>query len=261
MAVAVALLAALLQVAAAGRVAGIVTDSSGGVMPGVEIVVSDTAGQSRKAVTDSRGRFEIAGLPPGTYRAQARLAGFLTRRANALKVIDQVTTDWTVSLTFLSAAIGAPMSATVRDPTPVELVRSVYVAALGAIQDFSTPATISAVSLVVPADFQEELWEEQLQYVPKDLREVVAAASAAEAVLLNQESLPFAQIANRDVSTSSRSRISLSRAFVTPSGLDAFVVYTHVCGNVCGAGGAIWLHRASTASAWRVAGHRGFWVS
>jgi hypothetical protein len=261
-AVAVALLSALLQVVAAGRVAGIVTDSSGGVLPGVEIVVTDTVGQSRQAVTDIRGRYEIAGLTHGTYRAQARLAGLLTRRSDALKVVDQATTDWNVSLILLMGAIKAPASATVRDPTPIELARSVYTTALGAIDDFTTPATIGAVSLVVPAAFQEELWEEQLQYVPKDLREVVAAPSAADAVMLNPESLPsFAMLANRGVPLNVRSKLSLSRALVTASGLDALVVYTHVCGNVCGSGGAIWLHRASTASEWRVAGHRGFWVS
>ncbi len=244
-----------------GGISGKVTDSAGGVMPGISIVVTDATGQSRSAVTDGRGQYAISGLTPGVYRAEAQLAGFSSRRTSGLKVIDQATTEWNVSMTVLSAVIAAPASATLRDPTPIELSRSVYTAALGAIRDLSTPATIGAVSLIVPAEFQEDLWDGRLQFVPKDLRAAIAA-TAAEAVLLNPESLPsFATLATREVPPNGRSRVSLSRAFVAPSGLDALVVYSHWCGNLCGSGAAIWLHRAATTSEWRVAGLRGFWES
>ena len=61
----------------AGKITGIVQDTSGGVLPGVSIVVKNLGtGTSRDAVTDDRGQFEISGLPPGRYQVDAELAGF-----------------------------------------------------------------------------------------------------------------------------------------------------------------------------------------
>src|SRR5262245_60874679 len=60
-----------------GKIVGVVQDSSGGVLPGVSIVVKNLGtGTSRDAVTDDRGQFEIPGLPPGRYQVDAELAGF-----------------------------------------------------------------------------------------------------------------------------------------------------------------------------------------
>jgi hypothetical protein len=94
------------------------------------------------------------------------------------------------------------------------------------------------------------------------LRDAIAAKGATEGVLLNADAVAsFGALVNPDVRAETRDTLSLSRVFVTPSGLDALVVYSHSCGNVCGAGGAIWLRRASTNSAWLVAARRIFWQS
>lgn len=69
-----------------GAVAGRVTDTSGGVLPGVTITVTGL-GVDRKGVTDRAGDYRFDGLPSGTYHLQAQLAGF--RRA----VVDPVAVD------------------------------------------------------------------------------------------------------------------------------------------------------------------------
>jgi photosystem II stability/assembly factor-like uncharacterized protein len=49
------------------------------VVPNARITLTpSTAGKSASAVTDSQGAFLIAGLPPGSYKAQAQSQGFST---------------------------------------------------------------------------------------------------------------------------------------------------------------------------------------
>lgn len=59
------------------RVDGVVTDESGGLLPGVTVVVrnSDT-GLVREVITDADGRYVVPGLPPGSYEVRAELTGF-----------------------------------------------------------------------------------------------------------------------------------------------------------------------------------------
>ena len=69
--------AALAQ--ATGSIAGIVTDPSGGVMPGVTIEVTNSAtNQVRTAVTGPDGYYSVPLLQPGPYEVKATLAGFRT---------------------------------------------------------------------------------------------------------------------------------------------------------------------------------------
>jgi hypothetical protein len=78
-------LAGILFLAAVGAVAqtstarmsGVVTDSSGGVLPGAEIVVRNTGtGLTRSMKTNERGRYVAAELPPGSYEITATMEGF-----------------------------------------------------------------------------------------------------------------------------------------------------------------------------------------
>src|SRR5918996_1300255 len=64
---------------ATAQINGTVTDSSGGVLPGVTVVAIQTeTGFRREAVTDEGGSFSLLNLPIGPYRLEATLAGFRT---------------------------------------------------------------------------------------------------------------------------------------------------------------------------------------
>jgi hypothetical protein len=61
-------------------IAGIVSDSSGAVLPGVTVDASSPVliEKSRSAITDGTGRYQIVGLTPGTYTVTFTLQGFNT---------------------------------------------------------------------------------------------------------------------------------------------------------------------------------------
>ena len=60
-----------------GSLEGIVTDSSGGRIPQVQVTVREVATRlSRQVSTDSTGLFRISQLPPGLYEVLASQAGF-----------------------------------------------------------------------------------------------------------------------------------------------------------------------------------------
>jgi TonB family protein len=81
----VALLAITLPIAAFaqgsfGSVSGLVVDQMDRVLPGATITVADQQRSVKHEVrTDRDGRFELVGLPAGTYTMETKLAGFRNR--------------------------------------------------------------------------------------------------------------------------------------------------------------------------------------
>ncbi len=62
---------------ATGAIAGVITDESGGVLPGVTVEATNAATSvTRTAVTSADGHFTIPQLQPGTYDVKASLSGF-----------------------------------------------------------------------------------------------------------------------------------------------------------------------------------------
>ena len=86
------LLAALVvvpQVALAqATIAGVVRDSSGGVLPGVTVEASSPAltEKMRTVVTDDTGQYRIVTLPPGIYLVKFSLQGFTTVQRDDITV-------------------------------------------------------------------------------------------------------------------------------------------------------------------------------
>lgn len=77
-------------------IVGTVTDPSGALMPGVKIVVTNTAtGVARTVETNEAGSYGAPGLVPGTYEIRAEAAGFKTysRPGIVLNVRDMVRVD------------------------------------------------------------------------------------------------------------------------------------------------------------------------
>ena len=59
------------------QVSGTILDSSGGVLPGVDVVlVAEGTGLERRAVTNEAGLYNFPNVPVGDYRINATLSGF-----------------------------------------------------------------------------------------------------------------------------------------------------------------------------------------
>ncbi|MBO0723121.1 MAG: carboxypeptidase regulatory-like domain-containing protein, partial [Blastocatellia bacterium] len=69
-----------------GVVRGSVLDELGAVIPGATVLLEAADGKQHQVVTDARGEFTIANLPPGTYSLTVGFKGFQTYVRNDLKV-------------------------------------------------------------------------------------------------------------------------------------------------------------------------------
>jgi hypothetical protein len=91
-----------------GSVVGTVTDSSGGVLPGVTVTISGVTIQGdRVTVTDESGVYRVINLPPGTYSVAYGVEGFakLIREGIIVGVGRAVTLNIEMQLATLSDAV------------------------------------------------------------------------------------------------------------------------------------------------------------
>ncbi len=73
----------------AGTISGTVTDATGAVIPGAEVVITNEAtGERRFVITDDSGFFTAPNVPVGTYTVSAGMPGFRTsvRRDNKVDI-------------------------------------------------------------------------------------------------------------------------------------------------------------------------------
>jgi hypothetical protein len=104
----------------AGQINGVVTDSSGGVIPGATVTaVESGTGISRDTVTGANGRYSFPAMRPTTYEIRAELAGFRTvRRTDVLLQANQnLTLNITLELGDLSETITVAGEAATVDVT------------------------------------------------------------------------------------------------------------------------------------------------
>jgi hypothetical protein len=82
-------------VLAQSAIAGVVRDSSGGVMPGVTVEASSPAliEGSRSVVTDNAGQYLVVDLRPGTYLVTFTLPGFNTVRREGIELPSNFTAN------------------------------------------------------------------------------------------------------------------------------------------------------------------------
>src|SRR5438552_3546178 len=71
---------------------GRVTDSTGAIVPGASMAVTNTdTGVNRSATSNERGTYDITLLPPGRYQITAKKPGFRpTTRSGITLQVDQV---------------------------------------------------------------------------------------------------------------------------------------------------------------------------
>ena len=139
------------------RISGRVADSTGGVIPGVEVTVTNLdTGVSRQAVTDDWGRYAVPQLFAGNYRVSASMAGFDAQQLELLLDPSQ-TTDQNFQL-----SVGVPT-------TVVEVAAS------------------SARINVNPYDMATVIEEKQIEQLPLLGRNVLALAGLSPGILKGQQ--------------------------------------------------------------------------
>jgi len=102
---------ASLQAQSTSSLTGLVTDPSGGVVPGAEIVaVNSETNQKRTATTDSQGRYSFPQMQPATYQVTAQAAGFSAAVVNDVRLL--VNTPATVDIHFTVGTVQQSVSVT-----------------------------------------------------------------------------------------------------------------------------------------------------
>ena len=93
--------------------AGSVYDTSGGVLPAVDLTVEDARQNTWQAVTDASGRFEFPPLEPGRYVLQASLPGFRPLRHD---VELRNARDWDRAITLQVGTVRETIAVTAQRP-------------------------------------------------------------------------------------------------------------------------------------------------
>jgi hypothetical protein len=91
-----------------GRISGTVTDSSGAVLPGVTVTVTQQGtGLARTTAADPAGTYLFVSLPVGTYDVSAELSGFKKAVKTGYKLVadGRVTADFTLDVGGLSEVV------------------------------------------------------------------------------------------------------------------------------------------------------------
>jgi len=137
---------------AQSAITGVVSDTSGAVMPGVSVEVSSPAliEQSRNAVTDNNGAYKVTDLRPGTYKVTFTLAGFNTFIRDGL-IIES---DFTATVNAQLKIGGLEESITVSGASPVVDVASTMqrtVLSQEQIESLPTGRSYQSLAATIPA--------------------------------------------------------------------------------------------------------------
>src|SRR5579875_1356261 len=89
--------------AVTGGLNGVVTDSSGAVVPGATIVLSGPQG-TRTLTTDNQGRYSATGLTPGYYNVSVEKPGFEKLVSNHDEVVVGISSLLNLTLTIGNVA-------------------------------------------------------------------------------------------------------------------------------------------------------------
>jgi len=91
-----------------GQISGTIRDSSGGVLPGVTVTVTNVGtGIEWTGVTSDTGTYTVTNLPVGTYKVSAQIEGFrkAERSGFALIADGRITADFALSVGGLTEAV------------------------------------------------------------------------------------------------------------------------------------------------------------
>src|SRR2546428_1353820 len=138
--------------AAQSTIAGVVTDSTGGVLPGVTVEVSSPAliEQVRSVVADANGAYRVVDLRPGTYKVTFTLPGFNTFVREGI-VLES---DFTANVNAQMKVGGVEETITVSGASPVVDVQSTMsrtVLSREQIEALPTGRSYQSLAATIPA--------------------------------------------------------------------------------------------------------------
>lgn len=109
-------------VSAQSAIAGLVTDNTGAVLPGVTVEAASPVliERVRSVVTDGQGRYRIVDLRPGTFKVTFTLPGFGTSVRDGI----ELPADFTATINVQLAVGGVQESVTVSGASPLVDVQS-----------------------------------------------------------------------------------------------------------------------------------------
>lgn len=97
------------QTATTGQIVGVVTDPSGALVTGANVVLTSDAGVRREAQTGGNGRYTFPLLAPGAYRLEVTQSGFASAKVEGISV--RITESTVVDVVLKVA--GAPTTVSV----------------------------------------------------------------------------------------------------------------------------------------------------
>jgi len=104
------------QAVAGSQVSGVVKDSSGGVLPGVEVTITKTdTGTVRTVFTGDDGAYVFPNLPVGPYKLKVVLQGFNTYVQEG--IVLQVNTNPTIDVGLTVGSVGEQVTVTANTTT------------------------------------------------------------------------------------------------------------------------------------------------
>ncbi len=127
----VSVLAAAMPVIAqtTGSLRGVVTDSTGGVLPGATVTITSAAliGGTRTAVTNELGVYRFPSLPVGRYRIEVSMQGFGSSRTDDVDVgvNSQATVDAMLSVAAAAETVSVVGESPVVDVTSSSVGQSI----------------------------------------------------------------------------------------------------------------------------------------
>jgi hypothetical protein len=101
-----------------GRIAGTVTDSNGGLVPGAAIVVkNDRTGEERTAITNDVGYFIVSALRPSTYSVTANAKDLTAKTTNIELLVGQ---EFTLAMVVQPTGVAATVDIRADGETALE---------------------------------------------------------------------------------------------------------------------------------------------
>jgi TonB family protein len=98
---------------------GTIVDPSNGALPGVKLILSNEQTQAKYEIkSDRTGHYEFVGLPPGTYRLDAELPGFMRFDGRVTIASQNLQQDLTLSVGEIQETITVRQDATPPAPNP-----------------------------------------------------------------------------------------------------------------------------------------------